>query len=134
MPTSMRFWTTAGWWTEMRKQVITVRCDGDGCKSYADVADLRETPAGWYHVAQANEAGKTNGGFDLCSTKCIERWAKGRRIALGETEKKTGDHRHRRVICPECTTEIGVQGFHHHFHSVHPGMELPNKADWVYAE
>jgi len=32
----------------MRKQSIIVRCDGNGCKEIGEVADLNETPSGWY--------------------------------------------------------------------------------------
>jgi len=65
----------------MRKQSIIVKCDGDGCKEVGEVAEIRETPVGWYHVKQAGENMKLdpNVGFDFHSLRCLEKWAKARR-------------------------------------------------------
>lgn len=115
----------------MRKQSVTVRCDGDGCKSYVDVDDLRQTPATWYHVDQADALGKVqpHGGFDLCSVKCVEKWAKARRPIVEKTPAG------RRVLCPECTEPIGARGLNHHYRSKHPdAAPLETRGERVYAD
>lgn len=67
----------------MRKQSIFVRCDGNGCREVGEVAELRDTPAEWYHVRQADELDHLKpDGFDFHSLRCIERWARERRLAL----------------------------------------------------
>lgn len=75
----------------MRKQSITVRCDGDGCERYGEVEDLAQTPVGWYQVRQAGEDLKLHRqGFDFHSLRCVEKWAKARRIATeGNGASKT---------------------------------------------
>lgn len=66
-----------------RRQVSIVRCDGDGCKEYAEVEDTTKTPDGWYQIRLAGPDNKLgNTGFDLHSLRCVERWAKGRKNAL----------------------------------------------------
>jgi hypothetical protein len=68
----------------MRKQSIIVRCDGNGCKEIGEVADLNETPSGWYRVFPVGDKLRIQNEavFDFHSLRCIERWAKARRELL----------------------------------------------------
>lgn len=75
----------------MRKQTTIIRCDGDGCNTYAEVMDSNETPDGWHRVAAAH-GGKLDlkTAFDLCSLRCVEKWAKARRAFLKDTGNGRG--------------------------------------------
>lgn len=74
-----------------RKQSVFIRCDGDGCKEFAEVDSLTETPAKWYRIHQADEMGKTpSGGFDFHSLRCVEKWAVARRRALEPSTPSNG--------------------------------------------
>lgn len=104
----------------MRKQSVTIRCDGDGCQVLADVDNVQQTPFGWYHVSQASEDLKLPatgaGGWDFHDLRCVEKWSKARRIVLGEAKTSTPATV---VMCPECGDELGAQGFPNHWRSRH---------------
>lgn len=75
----------------MRETATFIQCDGDGCSTMAKVVDKSETPDGWYRIAEA-KAGKLdlNNAFDLCSLRCIEKWAKARRRHMAEIGNGNG--------------------------------------------
>ena len=112
----------------MRRQSITIRCDGDGCKNIADVEDLNAMAVGWYRVFKATEDGKLGReGWDLCSLRCVGRWSKGRAAAIGEAPpasnggSKQGQS-NKRVVCPACGHSAAVQGFHQHWKAHHADL------------
>lgn len=118
----------------MRKQSVTIRCDGDGCQTIADVETLADTPAGWYRVAKATEDMKTpglqNGGWDFHSLRCVEKWAKARRVVVGDEPVS----RYAQVVCPGCDSPIASQGFSAHWTSKHSELgERPTQAQLVRA-
>lgn len=102
-----------------RKQSFTVRCDGDGCRSYEDVDSLDRLPEGWYQVGTPDGLGRVQKSdcFDLCSLPCVEKWAKARRIALGGDTKKRGYERTKK--CPYCEEVFSPQGLSLHIRSNH---------------
>lgn len=115
------------------KESITVRCDGDGCKNYADVHEKQVRPVGWYQVRLVDDAGRPGqaGSFDLCSLRCLSRWAHGRAEVVGEPlgDERRNGNAHRRpyektITCPFCPEGNGrrfaAQGFSHHVRSTHP--------------
>lgn len=65
----------------MRETATYVKCDGDGCATMAKVARDTETPDGWIRISEYHE-GQAGANFDLCSLRCVERWARGRRLFL----------------------------------------------------
>lgn len=74
-----------------RKTTTVITCDNPSCKNFEEVAELKETPEGWYLVGQANERNAVNmtvGTFTLCSLRCMEKWSKERRFALEGSGKK----------------------------------------------
>lgn len=99
----------------MRKEVITVRCDGDGCKSYADVERLSDAPPNWYVVAHSGDNGRASPHerFDLCSLACVNRWAKARAKVRGEIIKEKQTNAKTRQ-CAFCGVWHAPQGMHLH--------------------
>ena len=100
-----------------RKKSYTVRCDGDGCGKLAEVEDENFMPEGWIQIRVPNDMGRLpNSGFDLCSLKCVGKWARGRSEVLNGKGKATVH----RYPCPSCGDEVAPQGFQHHFRTQHP--------------
>lgn len=112
------------------KESITVRCDGDGCMKYADVHEKQARPVGWYQIRLVDEAGRTGNAaaFDLCSLKCVTKWARGRAEIVGESLGDETRNGHRRgpykktVVCPFCSdgNPFAPQGLALHIRAVHP--------------
>ena len=102
-------------------EAITIRCDGDGCPISADVEDKARRPEGWYHVKLATADGRLqpHEGFDLCSLRCVQRWAKARSAAIGETNGRVGGTYAKTAECPECHEMFAPQGLNLHRSSAH---------------
>jgi hypothetical protein len=98
-----------------RKTSHTVRCDGDGCKSFVDVETVSQVPEDWYSIAVADAAGRPKASFDMCSLKCVEKWAKARRQALPDARTN-----YVKKPCDYCTEEFSPQGMVLHMKSIHP--------------
>jgi hypothetical protein len=104
-----------------RKQTTIIQCDNPTCKTVAEVAELKETPEGWYKIQQADIHFKTNNiGFDLCSLKCIEKWAKERKALLGTVlpEENTSSLGHiqtvPKTVCGICDEPVDSRGLRVH--------------------
>lgn len=67
-----------------RRQTTIIRCDGAGCREVGEVESLDLTPSGWYRVYLVDEMGKQKptSSFDFHSLRCVEKWAKERRMAV----------------------------------------------------
>jgi hypothetical protein len=101
----------------VKKESITVRCDGNGCKTIADVETLQHYPADWYHIKKVTADGKIqpNTGFDFCSLKCVHNWSKARAEVLGEPivarSRNPVGVRDKNRECPKCHEMFYPQGF-----------------------
>lgn len=100
------------------KKSIIVKCDGDGCKNYIEVPSESTHPADWFRIYDYRDA-KDNVHFDLCSLKCVERWAKGRRAVI----PALGNH-----PCGMCDfVATSLQGLREHERSAH-GLRIVTEA------
>lgn len=91
-----------------RKTTTIVRCDNPTCKNLGEVEDLKLTPEGWYRIGQADARGTvtmTVGTFDLCSIRCVEKWAKERRVALDGLAEQNGHREDNMELVLMCLEE-----------------------------
>ena len=119
-----------------RKTTTIVRCDNPTCKEVGEIEDLKNTPPGWYRIGQADDNEKIQpvaGSFDVCSLRCMEKWAKERRLALdGNGHKRTGGPGTARDNwkCPVCDRTLDVRGRIMHLQAhVKEGVISPDEAD-----
>lgn len=70
-----------------RKTTTIISCDWEGCRQYAEVSELNETPENWYQVRQADSLRKLpQKGFEFHSLACVSKWANARRKEVGEKQ------------------------------------------------
>lgn len=119
----------------MRRQMTAIRCDGNGCGTMIEIDEKTQMPEGWISLRLPDSEGRIgtagSGSFDLCSLRCVEKWARGRRDARGDVVKRsraTSATGYLRRPCPVCDAPVAPQGLVMHVTNVHPD-EVPNLAE-----
>lgn len=115
----------------MRRQMTAIRCDGNGCGTMIEIDEKTQMPEGWISLRLPDSEGRIgtagSGSFDLCSLRCVEKWARGRRDVRGEKRKGAPTNYTRRP-CPVCDAPVAPQGLVMHVTNSHPD-EVANLAE-----
>ena len=77
----------------LREMKIVIRCDGNGCPNTEEVETKDRRPPCWYHIKKTHNDGRLQPyeGFDLCSLRCVGRWAKARAEVIQANPYPAGD-------------------------------------------
>lgn len=105
-----------------RKKLVAIRCDGDGCGKMAEIENESVMPVGWLTIQLPDDGGRLapERRFDLCSLRCVQRWAKARAQITGEISTNTSQASYIKSPCPICEIPIAPQGLRQHVSVQHP--------------
>jgi hypothetical protein len=93
-----------------------VRCDS--CGRLDEIADDAMLPRGWNQVKVPNGEGRlpsalADGTFEVCSLRCLRRWAADRATAIAEPLPSERPQ-YVKTPCPTCGRLIAPQGIRKH--------------------
>jgi hypothetical protein len=75
-----------------RKTATYLACDGAACRETIEIADIAVAPDGWYRVYSAHDEKYQRDSWEFHSLRCLERWARERRLVVQDSPSRPGLH------------------------------------------